>query len=432
MFEFMDGAEQAAQEIQKVYYKASRYLSHESDKIFERFRRKHSLTEAEARQLLNSLYDSTSIEALKKALEGASSEDKAAILAELESSAYQYRLERLRQLQNEIDRLMREVYQQERDISTSFYVDLANESYYKSIYDIQRNTGLGFSFNILDSKVVDQLLKSTWSGVNYSDRIWKNTQALARDLKEELLIDLLTGRTEREAAEILANKFGQTYLNARRLVRTESCYVAVQMDMRSYEDCGIDTYIFVATLDLRTSTVCRGLDGKRFRVSEQQPGKNCPPMHPWCRSTTICDVSDEDLAEMRRRARDPETGKTYTVPANMTYQEWYGKYVEKKTTSGIIGAEGEKLEMNLQLFAESDIKNQESASLKRAIRKYEKRIAEHEEYMKNPKTHCPDWDEKSVESQEGLKRHWQKEIRNFKQSIQDRVDELKKRGDYDG
>lgn len=87
--------------------------------------------------------------------------------------------------------------------------------------------------------------------------------------------------------------------------------------------------------------------------------------------------------------------------------------------------------MNLQLFAESDIKNQESASLKRAIRKYEKRIAEHEEYIRNPVGHCPDWDEKPVEMQEGLKRHWQKEIRNFKQSVQDRVDELKERGDYD-
>ena len=33
--------------------------------------------------------------------------------------------------------------------------------------------------------------------------------------------------------------------------------------------------------------------------------------------------------------------------------------------------------------------------------------------------------------QEGLKKHWNKEIRNFNQSIQDRIDELKARGDYD-
>ena len=41
--------------------------------------------------------------------------------------------------------------------------------------------------------------------------------------------------------------------------------------------------------------------------------------------------------------------------------------------------------MDLQLFAEKDIKNQESGSLKRAIRKYQTRIEEHEAKIKDPK-----------------------------------------------
>lgn len=73
--------------------------------------------------------------------------------------------------------------------------------------------------------------------------------------------------------------------------------------------------------------MCRKLDGKRFKVSEQQPGLNCPPMHPWCRSTTICDISDGELSQMKRRARNPVTGKNETVPANMTYEQWYDKNV---------------------------------------------------------------------------------------------------------
>ncbi len=88
--------------------------------------------------------------------------------------------------------------------------------------------------------------------------------------------------------------------------------------------------------------------------------------------------------------------------------------------------------MNLQFFAESDIKNQESSSLKRAIQKYEKRIKEHEGYIQNPESHCSDWNDKLACEQGGLKRHWMKEIRNFHQAIQDRVNELKERGDYNG
>ena len=34
------------------------------------------------------------------------------------------------------------------------------------------------------------------------------------------------------------------------------------------------------------------------------------------------------LEGMKRRARDPVTGKTYLVPASMNYREWYAKYVK--------------------------------------------------------------------------------------------------------
>lgn len=327
MFEYMQSAEDTADEIAKLYQKSSGYLSAELDKIFERYKRKHHLTDAEAYRLLNSLHDKTSIDELKEALRAGDGVEKD-ILAELESPAYRARLERLEQLQNQLDTVMQSVYRQEKKINTSHYVDLANEAYYRSIFDIQQRTGLWFSFSTIDPAVIDKVVNSKWSGANYSTRIWNNTQALAQDLKEELLLNLVTGRTDREAAEIIANKYAQGSSNARRLVRTESCNLANQMEMQSYEECGIDKYRYVATLDLKTSAVCRKLDGKVFPVSEQQPGVNCPPMHPWCRSTTICLIDGMDMANMKRRARDPVTGKTNTVPADMTYQQWYEKNVK--------------------------------------------------------------------------------------------------------
>jgi len=107
------------------------------------------------------------------------------------------------------------------------------------------------------------------------------------------------------------------------------------------------------------------------------------------------------------------------------------KVLKKIKHNGIIQS-SERLDMNLQFFAESDIPKQSSASLKRSIRKLTKRIDEHEGYIKNPYTHVPEWDEYSVLRQEGLKKHWRKEIRNFRESINNRIAELKKRGDYNG
>lgn len=129
-------------------------------------------------------------------------------------------------------------------------------------------------------------------------------------------------------------KFAQGSSQARRLIRTESSYITGQIDLQSYEECGIEKYVYLATLDLRTCQEdCAPLDGKIFPVKDAKSGVNMPPMHPWCRCTTISYFSDEILRNLRRRARDPVTGKTYTVPGDMTYKQWYGKYVKDQEKS---------------------------------------------------------------------------------------------------
>lgn len=330
-FSYFQKAEDTADQIAKVYLKASRYLSLEADEIFERYQTKHRLSEAEARRLINTLQDKTSLdELLQKLRNGDKDQSKKDLLSQLEAPAYQARLERLRQIQNQLDLIMRNVYQQEKNFSTSFYTDLANESYYRNIFNIQQRADAAFSFGHVSAKMIDRVINSRWSGENYSDRIWKNTQALAQNLKEELLINLITGRTNRDAANIIANKFGQGVSNARRLVRTESNYVSTEMNFKAYEECGIDEYQYLATLDLKTSLVCRNLDGKIFPVKEKQIGLNCPPMHPWCRSTTISVIDRALIDKMQRSAIDPATGKRIKVPRSMSYRDWYDKYVRGK------------------------------------------------------------------------------------------------------
>lgn len=304
MWEHMQSAEETADQVAKVYAKASLYLSREIQDIFKKYVEKHHLTEKEALQLLNTLRDRTSIEELRQRLQSSSQKQEIAdLLAELEAPAYQARIQRLQELQTQIDLVMQQVYKQEQAITTAHYIQLAEKAYNQSIFDVQQRTGFGFSFSHIDQKQVDKVLKSKWSGMNYSERVWRNTRAVAQEVKEALLVNLITGRTE-------------------------SCYLSNQLEMESYKECGIDKYQYLATLDLRTSEICQELDGKVFLVKDQQPGKNCPPMHPWCRSTTIAIIGEKMLEGMKRRARDPVTGKTYLVPASMNYREWYAKYVK--------------------------------------------------------------------------------------------------------
>lgn len=319
MYQFMEDAEETADLIARVYRKASLQLEYAARDIFEKFMTKYGLSETEAWQIINSIQDKNSIDQLKQEIQNRKRDSE--ILKQMEAPAYRARLERLQDLMTQVDTVMQQVYQQEKLFDTRLLEQLGEKAYYHSIYNMQKETGLAFSFSHVSRKQINQALQMKWSGKHFSDRIWQNTQQLADSLKDELLISLLTGRTDRETAESIQAQCGGGAKQARRLVRTESCYMAGELTAQSYIDCGIKNYRYVAVLDLRTSKICRELDGKVFPVKDRKAGVNYPPMHPYCRSTTISVIDDKILRNMKRSAYNPETGRTEMVPADMTYEQ---------------------------------------------------------------------------------------------------------------
>ena len=75
--------------------------------------------------------------------------------------------------------------------------------------------------------------------------------------------------------------------NIERLVRTEASFIKNQAELSAYYKSGIKEYEYLARLDQRTSPQCRELNGKVFEVAKAVAGENLPPLHPWCRSTTV-------------------------------------------------------------------------------------------------------------------------------------------------
>lgn len=327
MYEAMEDAEQAAREIADIYAKASRELNYKITQIYERYRDKFELDDDEALKLLNQLRNPWDLDELRQRLEGLKGAEKKEILKELESPAYRARIERLENLQSEIDRMMRDVYNQEKKVSTDHYVDQYNQSYYREIYDLKKRTGLDFSFGYVEDKALNRILRTNWSGANYSQRIWGNTQGLADELKTQLALAYLTGKNESEIASEIAKKYSAGAANARRLVRTESAYISGQAQAAADEEAGLDKYRILATLDLRTSDICREMDGQVFAYKDMEVGVNYPPFHPYCRTTVLSEIDDQDLSQLKRRSRDPVTGEVKTFPGDIAYQKWYEKEV---------------------------------------------------------------------------------------------------------
>lgn len=327
----MDKAEKQADQFDKVYQEAKTYLDKEINKIFDKFQRDYGLSQVDARQVLKNMKDKKDLNELRKVLEARPNDPNIQrLLVDLDSPAYSFRMKRLERLSDDLDRMRESIYHSEKTGSDAFYSDLMKDSYYKATFDLQQQTGLAYGFSGLPESEIKHLQSFSWvgDGSTYSTDIWKNTGKLTSSIKDELLMSLMTGRDTRETAQAIAERFNVGQNDARRLVRTESAFFHNQMELLSYEEADIEKYIFVAVLDKRTSRICQEHDNQVYDRDKATPGVNCPPMHPWCRSTTVGYDEDADYSKLKRRARNPETGKTELVPADMTYKEWYSKYVD--------------------------------------------------------------------------------------------------------
>lgn len=114
-----------------------------------------------------------------------------------------------------------------------------------------------------------------------------------------------------------------TSRNARVMAHTALQHAAVtaREDVWKANSSVVKKWRFTATLDGKTSSQCRSLDGTEWEVGK---GPRLP-LHPGERSTTTAVLADKYafLSEGRTRAsRDPKTGKIKYVKANQSYYEW--------------------------------------------------------------------------------------------------------------
>ena len=161
---------------------------------------------------------------------------------------------------------------------TKAFIDL-----YKK-FDKEASIDLDVSFNVINEDLIREVIKTNWSGLSFSERIWEHRRKLALTVKEELTKGLIRGDSLQDISRVMADKLNNSYQNAMRLVRTESCFVMNEATINNYKENEIKEYQFMAFLDKKTSPQCRKLDGERLYIDEARAGLNLPPLHPNCRS----------------------------------------------------------------------------------------------------------------------------------------------------
>lgn len=134
--------------------------------------------------------------------------------------------------------------------------------------------------------------------------------------------------------------------NAESIVRTALQHAASQARNEVWlrNSKVIKRVKWTSTLDSRTSTTCRSLDGQEFDIGSGPR----PPAHVGCRSSTVAVLADKykDLSKGRTRAqRDPETGKIGRTSAETSYYDWL-KRQPASVQNSIIGPTRGKLLRN--------------------------------------------------------------------------------------
>ena len=163
---------------------------------------------------------------------------------------------------------------------------------------------------------------------------------------------LLTGETTPAIAKRLVGQlqFGEQARTARQLVaaggeltavadnqimslvRTSINQVANSASMAVYEanqDIS-KKYRYIATLDSRTSSICRALDNREFEYGKGPT----PPQHFGCRSTIVAVIDPDILPPSTIAKRASADGP---VPINTSYGQWL-KDQPLKTQQDVLGA----------------------------------------------------------------------------------------------
>ena len=200
---------------------------------------------------------------------------------------------------------------------------------------------LAKSFRGLAESQADLFAKTVRNGLLTGE----STDKIVRRLKGRLRFGDLGPLSVRQLAQAGGELTSVANNQVMAMVRTSVNQVANETSQQVYKANQDVTkrYRYVATLDSRTSPICRSLDGRSFEYGKGPT----PPQHFNCRSTTvpIIDYSGLGIArppqtELRRpnTAFGPSRARRGdTVPSNQTYGEWLDKQ-PKEVKADVLGA----------------------------------------------------------------------------------------------
>lgn len=295
----IENEEDYLKRITSIYNHANKQIDDKLAKVYARYAKENNLTLEEAYQIL------------PKKMETEYKNDVMDYISKAKDPSYKDYLlnQSIMHKHSVLDQLRTEMRNAVYDIdieetSGKFLEKIFTNSNYKAQYDNNEE-----AFAKVDKDKIQNLLKENWSGGgNFSELIWKDREKLVKALDDIVVKGLAVGDNYDKMSDKLAKRMDTSKSNAKRLIMTESARMENEGLLSYYQRIGAKQLIFVATLDMKTSEICRAMDGQIIPIEEARIGLNVPPLHPYCRSVISPHYEGNEPGD--RVYRDVETGKT--------------------------------------------------------------------------------------------------------------------------
>ncbi len=363
--------------IEPVFERAQRDIQKEIEAWYGRFAKNNSVSMQDARKLLNANelkeFQWDVRQYIKYGRENAINRQW---LKELENASAKFHISRLEALKIAVQQAAEKAFGNELDYIDAMARKVYADAYYHSVYEMQKGLNIGFEIGKINERKLNKIIVKPWAadGRNFSDRIWQQKTQLVDEMHTQLTRNCLLGKAPDDAIKTISEKFNTAKSQAGRLVMTEEAYFRAEAQKDAFLELEVEEFEISATLDSKTSSICREMDKKHFPMREYQPGKTAPPFHCWCRSAAV-PYSADDFGKVGERAARAADGKTYYVPADMSYKEWEKKYVSGKNLNAakenvkILNKGFNRKNSNIGVFSKLEIPMQKKSVI-RICKKY--------------------------------------------------------------
>ena len=324
-------------QIEPAFDKAERQIQAQIEAWYARYASNNGITLAEARKQLPAAelkeLQWNVQEYIKYGQENAMNQQW---MKELENASARFHISRLEALKLRTQQSLEVAFGNELDSLDGMVKRLYQSGYYHTCFEVQKGFNIGWEIGQIDERKLQKVISKPWAadGKTFSDRVWQSKTTMVNELHQQMTRTIIQGKAPDEAiksmTKYLQNKTKNAKYNAGRLVMTEQAFISSAAQKDAFNDLDVEEFEIVATLDSHTSDICREMDGKHFPMKDFQPGVTAPPFHVWCRSTTV-PYFDDEWGRSGERAARGEDGKTYYVPADMTYPEWEKAMVDGQT-----------------------------------------------------------------------------------------------------